>query len=321
MGWRGALRSMAAASRAAARENQRRAKFYAKEQMISEASDAVEEWQERIDKLSSIRVIIESPMEWQVSAAQPEPEKPTQGTSHKDRAQAALNDFTPSFWDFFQGGSAKKRQKLESNLAAAPCIDREEFDATMQAYAKSLADWKEETELAKRVLALESGAFKEVIQEALGAFKEALFGKSIEFLFGDNFVHVLPIIFSTDIVPKFRRKQLASGRLSETDMPAAQFYKLYQDYVSGTALGVADSIFKLLPTDEVYITCKAEMLNTTTGHQEIMPILSVQFVRKTMENLNLRSIDASDALGNFNHAVSFKRSSGYTAITPLTKNT
>jgi hypothetical protein len=167
-------------------------------------------------------------------------------------------------------------------------------------------------------LALDPTAFKEVVEEAVGAFKENLFGKSIEFQFGDTFLHVIPTAFPVTVVPKYRRKQLTSGRLSETEMPAAQYFKIYQDYVAGMALGVANSMLRLLPVAEVYVTCKAEMLNTKTGHLEVFPILSGKFVRATMAGLNLTAIDASDALANFNHAILFKRTSGFSPITPLT---
>ncbi len=70
--------------------------------------------------------------------------------------------------------------------------------------------------------------------------------------------------------------------------------------------------------DRVYVTCKSEMLNTKTGHMEVLPILSGRFVRATMANINLETVDASDALTNFNHAMAFKRASGFFPITPLT---
>ena len=109
MGWRGALRSMAAASRAAARENERRAKLHAKQQMVSAAADAVEEWEQLIEKLTTVNTVIDSAMDWEKAAAQAEPLKPSDERSHQKRAQALLDGFEPSFWDFFQGGSVRKR--------------------------------------------------------------------------------------------------------------------------------------------------------------------------------------------------------------------
>jgi hypothetical protein len=128
MGWRGALRSMAAASRAAARENERRAKHYAKAQMASQAADAVEEWENLIEKLTTVTTVIDEAMDWEKTAAQPEPLKPIQETGHQKRAQEKLDAFMPSFWDFLHGGSERRVQKLEQALSTARALDREEFE-------------------------------------------------------------------------------------------------------------------------------------------------------------------------------------------------
>jgi hypothetical protein len=309
---------MAAASRAAARESERRAKYYAKQQMISEAADAVEEWELHIEKLTTVNTVIDLPMDWKSAASQPGPDKPIQAGGHRKLAQKKLDDFHPGFWDFFYGGSKRRRDALERALLEASALDQKEFATLTAAYEQAHADWVSDVALATRVLALEPGSFKEVIEEAIDSFKENLFAKSIEFNFGDTFLHVIPTVFPASIVPKVRRKQLASGRLSESDMPAAQGHLIYQDYVAGVALGVANSVLRLLPVAEVYVTCRSEMLNKQTGHLEVLPILSVKFVRSTLDNLNLLSIDASDALQNFNHVMAFKRASGFSPITPMT---
>lgn len=100
-------------------------------------------------------------------------------------------------------------------------------------------------------------------------------------------------------------------------MPVGQFNELYQDYVASVALKVAGDMFQILPLQEVYVTCEAEMLNSMTGHKESTPILSVQFVRRTFERLNLKSIDPSDSMSNFNHVMSFSKTKGFSAIRPL----
>ena len=59
------------------------------------------------------------------------------------------------------------------------------------------------------------------------------------------------------------------------------------------------------------------MLDKSTGHLSNMPILSVQIVRETFKTLRLSAIDPSDSMKNFNHRMSFKRTSGFTPIEPL----
>lgn len=147
--------------------------------------------------------------------------------------------------------------------------------------------------------------------------KDDLIGSSVVFEIGEGFLHALPEVHSSDIVPSVRRKQLASGRLSESKMPAGQFNELYQDYVASVALRIAGDLFHIVPLDEIYVTCKAEMLNSSTGHQEMTPVLSVMFLRETMKRLNLKSIDPSDLLQNFKHVMKFKKTKGFEQIEPL----
>ena len=100
-------------------------------------------------------------------------------------------------------------------------------------------------------------------------------------------------------------------------MTVGQFNELYQDYVASVALKIAGDLFHIIPLDEVYVTCLRQMLNTQTGHQELTPILSVQFVRPTFASLNLTNLDPSDAMANFNHTMSFKKTKGFAQIEPL----
>jgi hypothetical protein len=100
-------------------------------------------------------------------------------------------------------------------------------------------------------------------------------------------------------------------------MPIGRFNELYQDYVAGVAFKIATDFFKILPLDEVYVTCSATMLNTQTGYQESTPILSVRFISETMNSLNLTKIDPSDALARFQHSMQFKKQTGFQRILPL----
>jgi hypothetical protein len=59
------------------------------------------------------------------------------------------------------------------------------------------------------------------------------------------------------------------------------------------------------------------MLDASTGHQQLTPILSVQFVRETFGQLNLEHLDPSDSMKNFNHVMDFKKTKGFTRIEPL----
>lgn len=308
---------MAAAARAAERENQRQRKQAFKEQVVADAADAVASWENYIDALSNVRVEPSEPMDWPKVATAAAPIAPVLEMTHEQAATEVLNNFQPGFFDFFRGGSERMRKRLEDAIPPAREADSSKYKADQERYTKDFAEWEADTALAQRVLKGDPTAFKTVVEESQSFSKDDQIGSSVAFLFTDEYVHAIPTVHSTNIIPKFRRKQLESGRLSETKMPTGQFNELYQSYVAGVAFKIAFELFRILPLSEIYVTCLATMLNTQTGHQEKTTILSVQFVRETMMRLDIKRIDPTDALANFNHAMKFKSTTGFAPSTPL----
>lgn len=317
MGWRGTVRSLSAAMRAAERDSQRRHKQFLKEQHAADAADAVSDWRDYIHDLVSIHTSIADDIDWHSVARRLKPPKPVPTNSLELQAREKLECFSPSKMDFLKGGSDKRRQRLVDVIAQAIIDDSSRSSRASSDYEEAFADWKADKELAERLIAGEAAAKRDVIAEMQSLASEDLIGKSIAFRCSDDFVHAIPSVHADDVVPNFRRKQLQSGRLSETKMPVGQFYELYQDYVSSVALRVAGDIFGMLPVEEAYVTCISTMLNTANGHQEPTPILSIHFVRETFRQLNLRQIDPSDSLSNFNHEMKFRKTKGFERIEPL----
>ncbi|WP_235369372.1 hypothetical protein [Pseudomonas fluorescens] len=105
------------------------------------------------------------------------------------------------------------------------------------------------------------------------------------------------------------RQGVLSGRL--------RFNELHQDYVCSCALRVGRELLAILPDDLVIVTALDNVLNSSTGHMEEQPILSVAFSRLTVDGLNLETIDPSDAMKNFVHTMSFKKGAGFSAVAAL----
>lgn len=317
MGWRGAMRSLGAAARAAERDAQRRHKAALKEQMIADAANAVSDWEAYIDDLLSIHTNLADEIDWASLADTPPPVKPVRRTERADKARAKLQAFRPSLLTKVLGGTEKSRQQLESAIATEAAKDERSYKSDCDAYDLALQDWEADTEIARRLNAGDEVAIIEVIEEYQVLNEEARLGRSINFAVSDGQVLATVLVHADDIVPSFRRKQLASGKLSESKMPVGQFNELYQDYVCSVALKVAGDLFRILPQREVYVTCEAELLDTATGHQKPTPILSVQFVQDTFMRLNLRQIDPSDSMQNFNHVMRFTKTKGFSPVEPL----
>lgn len=316
MGWKGTMRSVGAAMRAAERDAQRRHTSALKAQLVADAQAAVTDWETYIDELLTIHVNLADEFDWNALAAKQEPGKPVKKTVHEAKAKEALSSFKPGVMDKLLGATGKKRAGFESNLAMAPELDERDYRQDIKHYEEALAEWKSDTDLARRLIAGENDAVLQVIREYQSMSEESLIGQSVKFTVDGQYIHAAALVHSDEIIPSTRRKQLASGKLSETKMPAGQFNELYQDYVCSVALKIAGDLFRMLPQQEIYVTCETEMLDTATGYKKSTPILSVQFVQQTFMALNLRSIDPSDSMANFNHRMSFNKTRGFAPVEP-----
>jgi len=308
---------MEAASRRANREAERNWKAEQKAMMVADAEDAVSEWREHLQNIVSLHVNPNDDVDWQSLQKRAEPPQPVRISTNEDAALANLDQFRPRLFDFLLGGAEKRRQRLVDAVADARMIDEGEFKKRVSQYQEDHSDWQADKELADRLLAGDISAQKDVISEMTSWSDEGLIGTRLSFSISDSFLHAVAHVHGDDVVPTYRRKQLQSGKLSETKMPAGERHELYQDYVCSVALKVAGDLFSVLPRDEVVVTCTASMLNKATGHMTDTPILSVQFVRPTFNNLRLSTIDPSDSMSNFNHVMEFKRTKGFAAIDPL----
>ncbi|KZY91784.1 MULTISPECIES: hypothetical protein [unclassified Erythrobacter] len=317
MGWRGTLRAIEAANRRAARDAERRWKADQKATIAADARDAVREWQEHLHELVSLHVNPNDDVNWQMLRDAREPVSPMRSTKNEDAALDALDQFHPRFFDFLSGGSEKRRQSLIDAVAESRARDDAEHQKSLNLFEQEHADWQTDKELATRLLAGDVSAERDIISTMTSWADEGLIGSRLEFRISDDSLHAIAHVHSDEVVPAYRRKQLQSGKLSETKMPVGERNELYQDYVCSVALKVAGDLFSVLPRDEVFVTCAANMLDSTTGHKVDTPILSVQFVRPTFNNLRLSAIDPSDSMSNFNHNMKFAKTKGFALIEPL----
>ena len=123
MGWRGALRSMAAAARQAERERVREARAaeragreQARISALERASDAVERYEELIDSLLGFHKECSDEWNWKELISEPEPIKPDESHTHEIKAARARNGYMPTFWD--------KLLRRAEQIGRASCRER-----------------------------------------------------------------------------------------------------------------------------------------------------------------------------------------------------
>lgn len=202
MGWKGTMRSLAAASRSMDREAERRRKEREKMQQASQAAYEVDQFERYIHLISSVHMDCSESINWaKIKSSQP-PEEPRKSNMHEARAQAKLENFKPNVFNKMLKNEDKKREALAKAVVQAKEKDEREYNAAMENYEKKRIDWKDTTEFAARILSGEPKAFQEALEE-MNPFAEITgLGKQVKFNFEEH--HVLEAelyVNGEDIVP------------------------------------------------------------------------------------------------------------------------
>ncbi len=323
MGWRGVVRSLEAAQRrdqrarvAHARQSQREAtraraalmQQHAAMMVATELARArydVEVYENYLALIVSLHKDAWSPWDWHLISLSGPP-APSQEREHG--ALAALQSYQPSFADRTLGKDHIVRAQLEQALQLA-----RQHDA---AYSQQhYAQWGWYRRVGQGVAQGDLAAYVAVI-EYLGPFGELEdLGTTVGVKTSAAwYLEATVTVRDAEIVPPQEMKLLASGKVSTKDMPKAKYWALYQDHVCSAAIRVARELLALLPVRTVFVNVGQPAVNSATGHDDLLPLLSVSFDRERFTSLNFDRIDASDAVSTFEHRMKFKKTSGFSAI-------
>jgi hypothetical protein len=325
MSWKSTMRSLAAAQRRAEREARRRQrelelqrKKLERMEELERARFEVESYENYVDILMSIHKECGPVWDWNQVSMLPPPRMPERKNVHALKAKKAFDTFRPGISDKLLSRVDAKRETLRKAIDEAIRKDKEEYQASLKDYEASLSEWREQKDLAARILAGDSNAYIRAI-EVVDPFSELSdLGSRIQFSCDDpKLIEATLFPHGEDVIPKETKSLLKSGRLSVKNMTMTKFYELYQDYVCGCALRVARDLFSLIPIEMSIITAVSPLLNTNTGHIENQPILSIAIPRKTLDTLNFKYLDPSDSLSNFVHNMKFQKTKGFAAVERL----
>lgn len=322
MTWRGALRSIEAASRRMEREEQRRQRelvrqerAYEKMQQLEQAAYDVEVHENRIDMLKSVHKECGGKWDWQAIYSQEAGAAPTQGAYLENAALAKLRGFKPSLVDKILGRTKSKIAALNDAVEAEKQKDIAEYEQALKDHQDELEDLEEAKKLANRIIQGEESAYLEAIEETDPFSDISALGSGLSFKLPDkSTIEATLSVRDQDSVPSEIKALLQSGKVSVKKMPKGAFYELYQDYICSCVIRVARESFALLPVQVVLVHAMGNVLNTKTGYIEEQPILSVSIPRETLDGLNLETIDPSDSMRNFVHNMDFKKTSGFRVV-------
>jgi hypothetical protein len=326
MGWRGVIRSLAAAQRASERESLRRHRQYvrdakqnAKLEALRQAAFEVEDYQNHIERLVSVHQDCGATWNWKQIADAPRPAEPARSNGNEAVAARMLEEYRPGFFDRLFRLAPGKQSKLKKALDQARLVDKAANEAALAAYQARLNDWREMGELASRIVRLDTDAMLSAFDELCPLRELSDLGSrvAVRFREGDAVASAVFTVNDEAVIPREEKTLLQSGKLSRKKMPEGRFNELYQDYVASAAIRIARELLALLPLRAVLVTALGHMLDTSSGHMADQPVLSAIIPRATLDSLNFQKIDPSDAMRNFIHRMDFKKSRGFGAIVPL----
>ena len=118
-GWKGTVRSIGAAIRAAERDAKRRQrelekqqKHYEKMQELERAAYEVEVYENHVEIIKSLHKECSNQIDWKKISLLRQPKKPTLSNKNKKKAKLNVATFRPGFFDKVLKQTEKKKEKL-----------------------------------------------------------------------------------------------------------------------------------------------------------------------------------------------------------------
>ena len=234
--------------------------------------------------------------------------------SGPDEAQIAANKQQVEEYEAYVM-SIKSVHKQSDGMIDWQALNKGEVPTNIVKGSDEYKAWLELKEFSDEVLAGDIDSYFAIIDE-VKPFDDLLeFGSN--FQVGTDRADILEIEFavkSDDVVPKIEMSLKANGEISEKELSKTAYFDLMQDYVSSTTIRIARDAFALLPVDTVIVHAVDNILNTATGYEEELTLLSVKFTREKLMSLNLAMVDPSDALSQFECNMKFKKTAGFDPV-------
>ncbi len=178
MGWRGTVRSIGSAVRAAERDAKRRQrelekreKEYAKMQELEQSAYEVEVYENHIELIQSLHKECSARIDWKEVSEVLKPAEPNRSSEKESLARDKEKNYSPNLLDKILNRENKKRQKLKENLSAAQTTDEQKHEEKQKEWRESLADWEDSQKHSRLLLDGDNDSKIKVIEE-LNPFSE-----------------------------------------------------------------------------------------------------------------------------------------------------
>lgn len=320
MGYKGTIRSIGAAVRTAERNAKRRQRELEKQAMAVQKMEALERARFEVSKYENeLEVIttLHNDMSGCHMSQLENLEEPIEPIYHKTeelKARQVLSDFKPGIFSKVFGTGDKKVSQLKNKIELAIEKDKQTYNLSMESWKIEKKKFKDFTILLSDIHSYDRSAVQTWIELAKPFEELESLGTKVHIDFIEK--RLLAEITSNpiEIIPEVTKSLLKSGKLSEKKTSVSKRNEQHQDYIASESLKTARELFAILPYKEIIINSNVKMLNKATGYYEHAMVLSVFYVRETIEHINYDLIDPSDAITNFVHHMNFKKTRGFEKV-------
>ncbi|MGB5684374.1 MAG: hypothetical protein WBM35_01080, partial [Candidatus Electrothrix sp.] len=157
MGWKGAVRSIGAAVRAAERDAKRRQrelekqqKHYEKMQELERAAYEVEIFENHIEIIKSLHKECSNQIDWKKISLSRQPVKPTFSKLNEEKAKLKVSTYRPGFFDKVLKQTEKKKENLVKEVRSSVYKDKREYKESTSEWTRKISSWKENVRLSKK---------------------------------------------------------------------------------------------------------------------------------------------------------------------------
>ena len=284
---------------------------------ISNASEAVNSYNEYVEILQSLHKNCTTKVKWEEIINSTEPEEPINENAHYNQAKTDLDNYKPSKLKSFFVKTDKRLIELENQLEQSRIVDNEIYEQQLNEYRDERLNWLEIKGIGKGVLNYDTEYYLRAV-EYFNPFSDiGELGTKVIIDIWEGLVDIKLFINNSDIIPDYTLSQTATGKLSKKKLSKTKFNELYQDHICSAIIRVAREIFAYLPIQKSRISTITPLLNNSSGHLEDEVIISAIIVSDTVNALNLEHIDPSDSMSNFLHNMKFSKTTGFKPVSKI----
>lgn len=271
-----------------------------KRKMLAEAKAKVEQYEAYLDMLTSVHQEANDKINWhEIADSSPPFRLGEEDGPNVKELKRKMEEYKPTWRDrFFNRVEARKKQILDR------------MDQALEKDKSIYYAWKEQKDMAQKVLANHLESWHKVIEEANPFDDIEKLGSKVVYRFESPERAVVQLMINNrSVVPAKELSLTKTGKLSEKKMAKGKYFQLYQDYVCSCTLRIAREFFHLLPVKDVLVNVYDEA--PADSEADFGCILSVRFPREKIESLNFFNIDCSDTIEQFEHRMKFLKTKGF----------